>query len=265
MTWRVKDDSVKHCRDMWLRRTTTDECVFLVKNSNSTKRISSMSDAKQESSTNGKPGKAMTVAPLDMREIEFEMVGTSPLVINKFSGKAHQMMKDKQEQGEKSKKGRKRDAKDFQACFEAAKRIALEGWYGLHAGGLRNALISACRTAGFTMTRAKLSIFVVADGYDKDDGMPLVKLKCKEPEYTEMAVRNETGVVDLRARPMWREWGFNLRVRYDADQFSAEDVTNLVHRAGQQVGVGEGRPDSKKSAGMGWGMFTFKKHAEEVA
>jgi hypothetical protein len=44
-------------------------------------------------------------------------------------------------------------------------------------------------------------------------------------------------------------------VVYDADQFTLEDVSNLLARAGMQVGIGEGRPDSKMSAGMGWGTF----------
>jgi hypothetical protein len=54
---------------------------------------------------------------------------------------------------------------------------------------------------------------------------------------------------------MWREWGLTLKVKFDADQFSATDVTNLLLRAGLQVGVGEGRPDSRESAGLGWGTF----------
>jgi len=29
----------------------------------------------------------------------------------------------------------------------------------------------------------------------------------------------------------------------------------LLARVGMQVGIGEGRPDSKNSAGMGWGLF----------
>lgn len=33
-------------------------------------------------------------------------------------------------------------------------------------------------------------------------------------------------------------------------------MVNLLSRAGLQVGIGEGRPDSKKSAGMGYGLFT---------
>jgi len=68
-------------------------------------------------------------------------------------------------------------------------------------------------------------------------------------------VRNESGVVDLRMRPVWRRWEVVLRLRWDADQFSAADILNLVARAGLQVGVGEGRPDSPNSNGLGNGCW----------
>lgn len=116
-------------------------------------------------------------------------------------------------------------------------------------------MISACRLVGFKMTVAKLSVFVEADGLDADDGTPLVRIIGGEPERNEMVARNETGVADLRIRPMWRDWGARLRIRYDAGQFTMADVINLLHRAGAQVGVGEGRPDSRSSAGMGFGLF----------
>ena len=71
-----------------------------------------------------------------------------------------------------------------------------------------------------------------------------------------MAVRNESGVCDLRPRPMWRKgWEAVVRVRFDGDQFTLIDVANLLLRAGMQVGIGEGRPDSRNSCGMGWGLF----------
>mgnify|MGYP001580518047 FL=1 len=58
---------------------------------------------------------------------------------------------------------------------------------------------------------------------------------------------------------MWREgWEARVRIRYDGDQFSLADVSNLLARAGLQVGVGEGRADSKNSAGIGWGFFAMK-------
>ena len=50
----------------------------------------------------------------------------------------------------------------------------------------------------------------------------------------------------------------------DADQFSLTDITNLLSRVGAQVGIGEGRPDSKSSAGMGWGMFRLSDAQDEA-
>jgi hypothetical protein len=55
---------------------------------------------------------------------------------------------------------------------------------------------------------------------------------------------------------MWAAgWEARPTFRWDADQFSENDMVNLLARAGAQVGVGEGRPDSKMSAGCGWGEF----------
>jgi hypothetical protein len=74
-------------------------------------------------------------------------------------------------------------------------------------------------------------------------------------ERLDMIGRTETDVAMLTIRPMYREWSANLRIKFDADQFSVMDVTNLLARVGEQVAFGEGRHDSKNSAGMGWGTF----------
>jgi hypothetical protein len=42
---------------------------------------------------------------------------------------------------------------------------------------------------------------------------------------------------------------------YCQSSFTANDVVNLIARVGLQVGIGEGRPDSKESAGLGYGLF----------
>jgi hypothetical protein len=189
---------------------------------------------------------------------EFRIVGTAPYVQHKFSQKARQQMHETQVAGSTAKKGTKRNPKDFEAEFVAATHRDAQGRCGIPAPAFRNALISACRIVGFAMTRAKLSLFVEADSFDADDGTPLVFIE-PEPHYSELAVRNETGVPDLRARPMWDPgWRASVRISYDADQFTLTDVTNLLLRAGVQVGIGEGRPDSKRSAGMGWGLFRLE-------
>ena len=198
---------------------------------------------------------AVSIAPAKLLTAELSITGTAPLVQNKFSKKALEMMMATQAAGSQGKKGRKKEAKDFDAAFTAAQHVSEEGWYGIPAPAFRSAMISACRLCGFQMTKAKLSVFVEADGIDKDDGTPLVKLDAGEPEMHTAMVRVGMGVADVRARPMWRRWAAKLRVTYDADLFSISDVTNLLARAGQQVGIGEGRPDSKSSNGQGWGTF----------
>ena len=65
---------------------------------------------------------------------------------------------------------------------------------------------------------------------------------------------DQVGVFSVHARA-WTEWSASLRIRYDAGMLTADDVVNLIARVGLQVGVGEGRPDSKQSAGLGFGLF----------
>ena len=102
-----------------------------------------------------------------------------------------------------------------------------------------------------------MSIFCLHDTIDRDEGTPLVHLE-GDPELNESAVRLESGVASIAIRPMWRRWSAVVRLQWDGDQFGRNDVGNLLMRAGGQVGVGEGRPFSKKSHGMGWGTFELK-------
>lgn len=208
-------------------------------------------------------GEQLTIAPPKFQTAEFLVIGTSPYVQNKFSAKAREKMRQAQEAGSTARKGTKREPKDFQAAYEAATHRLPGGGHGIPAPAFRNACIDACRMAGFQMTRAKMSIFCEADGFDADDGTPLVKITKGEPTYLESTVRNESGVCDVRPRPLWHPgWEAVVRLRFDADQFTIQDVANLLLRAGLQVGIGEGRPFSKNSAGLGWGLFTLAGHGQ---
>jgi hypothetical protein len=198
----------------------------------------------------------VTIQAPNIQEAIFRIRGTAPYVQNKFSAKAREQMHATQEKGHVAKKGARREAKDFQLMYEQALHKGPDGWYGIPAPAFRNGLISACRLVGFVMTRAKLSLFIKPDGFDEDDMSPLVRIIKGEPKYFESAVRLESGVIDLHARPMWDAgWEADVKINFDADQFALQDVANLLTRVGLQVGVGEGRPDSKKSAGLGWGTF----------
>lgn len=192
----------------------------------------------------------------------FRIIGTAPLVQAKFSQKAKEQMMATQAAGQQARSKKAREAKDFDAVCDGSVHYSREGWIGIPAGAFRAAMISACRLVGFKMTLAKLSLFVEADGFDRDEGTPLVRLIAKDYKRVDMHVRNATGVIDIRSRPMWEEWQADVRVKFDGDQFSLTDVTNLLARVGQQVGLCEGRPDSKSSAGMGWGTFRLADESD---
>lgn len=208
---------------------------------------------------------AVTIKAPRFKTIEFKIEGTAPLVIHKFSAKARNQIIATQEAGSQAAGKKKREPKDFDAVYKGAMHLSREGWNGIPAGAFRNAMISACRTVGYKMTHAKLAAFVLADGFEEDDGTPLIKIHGTPKKHTTYA-RNDNGSVDIRVRPMWEKWYSIVRVRFDEDMFSAEDVANLMMRVGMQVGIGEGRPDSKNSAGMGWGTFSIasKNTTKEV-
>jgi len=189
--------------------------------------------------------------------LDLEALPDVPYVQHRFGQEAIRKMREAQELGgAPGKKRRAKTPRDFDRDYEGAFYRFPDGGYGMPASCFRNALISACRLVGFPMTMAKLSIFVEADGRDKFDSTPLVRL-IGEPVRTELPVRNATGVADIRVRPFFFDWRCVLRVRWDLNQFTEADVAALVLRAGAQVGVGEGRPDSRDSRGMGWGLFAL--------
>jgi hypothetical protein len=206
---------------------------------------------------------AMQITAPAFETLRFIIEGTAPLVVERFSKKGELMLK--MQEGSTAKGKRVRTARDYEKDAEDARyRDAQEKWEGVNAAAFRSGMISACRLVGFKMTLAKLSVFVEADGYDMHDGLPIVRIYGKSRTFTQHT-RNATGVVDIRSRPQYKEWAAALRVKYDTTQFRDEDMLNLIARVGMQVGIGAGRPDSKASAGCGWGTFRVVPTQHELA
>jgi len=198
----------------------------------------------------------IVIPPPNIKRVVATIEGTTPYVQNKFSEKARNAIREAQEAGSTARKGKKREPKDFQKACDAALHVSTEGWYGIPAAAFRCAMIDACRLVGFKMTIAKCSLVTIADGFDEDE-TGMVKITKGEPKMSVLPVPlPASGTMDLRARPMWGPgWQANVTIEFDADQFQPVDVLNLLIRAGRQIGVGEGRPFSKNSAGCGWGTF----------
>jgi hypothetical protein len=208
-------------------------------------------------------GKPLTttirIQPPKFEIAEFIIKGTAPLVIHRFSQKTKEEMKQKMESGKPASSRKTRQPKATDDLYEEARYRSKEGWDGFAASSVRNAMISACRLVGYKMTLARLSVFVIQDGWDGlEPEIPLIRIIGK-PKKIESMARVETGQPYITVRASYFPWSAKIRIRFDADQFTIQDVSNLLARVGLQVGLGEGRPDSKNSAGLGWGLFEVQQ------
>ena len=197
------------------------------------------------------------IKPANMVVTTIRIRGNAPYVQEAFSRRTREDIMAAMSTPRAAKKSKlARPVRDYEEEFQQAQHKSVPGWVGIPCAAFRAAMVDACRTANVVMVTAKLAISILPDGFDASDGTPLVRLSsATAPEKKALPVRNANGSIDIRVRPMWREWWADVQVQFDADMITAESIVNLLDRAGQQVGIGAGRPFSKKSVGQGWGTF----------
>jgi hypothetical protein len=197
----------------------------------------------------------VVITPPKMAAAMVLISGTAPYMQNRFSSENRDKMLATQKEGSASKKTRKAKApKDFEKIYQGSMHISQEGWHGIPATAIRNAMIDACRLTEMDMVRAKMCIFIVSQGLDVDSLEPLIKIEGK-PRMHIGRVKIGIASTDLAARAVFEKWSAKFQIQWDDDVFKAGDIVNLLARAGWQVGIGAGRPLSKTSGGMGMGTF----------
>lgn len=202
----------------------------------------------------GKQGDNMIVIPKpDFCKFKVTLKGVTPYIMHKFSEKAAQQIKDKQEQKAKAAKG-KRDPQS--ECWAAA--YVVKGTpgkpgavYGIPCRQIKAAMVGACRfTDGLNMTMARGAFWIGGEN-DRD----IASIKSKSPILREDAIRLPNGNLDLRYRPEFHDWKCTIIVEYLATVISAEMVCNLLSIAGKCCGLGELRPMSTSGPGGNNGLF----------
>lgn len=211
----------------------------------------------QKSQIESTAKETVTIRKANIKQVRPLLEGVSPLVQNAFPKKIEEELAEKHQAGgtSRSKKGN-REAKNFGELFKNAMHVGIDGRHGIPCAAFRAACIDACRLVDMKMTNAKMSLFCVEDTIDQASMEGLVCITKGEPQMHRNIVRLPNGNPDVRIRALWLPgWQVQPTFEFDADQFTVSDVYNLLERAGLQVGIGEGRPFSKNSFGMGWGRF----------
>jgi len=183
----------------------------------------------------------MSEAAIEITQIGTEtllvpIVGTSPLIVHRFSEKAKRQMLDNM-QGRKTPK----QAKDPKAEYEAAfYRLKGDG-YGFPSLAFKAATVGGARFySGVTMTALKQFLFI--HGEEGDDGRALTRIE-GEPIMREDVVTVGRNGSDLRYRPQFSESRTTLRLRYVTSALTQGSVISLINAGGMGVGVGEWRPE----------------------
>jgi hypothetical protein len=197
----------------------------------------------------------IVIEPIRPQIVQIPIIGVTPLVVCAWSEKARRQMLDKQ----MKKASRGKEAKDPHADYMASRYLSTEGWDGIPAGGVKGALVNACRAVdGLPMTLAKRMVFVRSQGMTAK-GQGLVKVE-GTPEMHEGMVRLDNGgTADIRFRAMFKQWSALLEIEFLSSVISAEQVCNLVELAGYIEGLCEHRPGSPKSCTGDWGRFKIQR------
>lgn len=196
--------------------------------------------------TNGKPPTEVPNIALDRIEVQQLLVpilGTSPLLVHRFSEKAKRLMLDRM-QGRKTPK----EAKDPTAEYEAAFYRFEDGGYGFPVIAFKAATVGAARFYGKDVKMTELRQFVFMRGDIGVDGKQLARID-GEPEMAEDVVRIGNGGTDLRYRPLFREWSTTLHVTYVKSALTQTSLLSLIDAGGLGVGIGEWRPERKGDFG----------------
>lgn len=197
--------------------------------------------------TNGKPAVEVTAAiqidRIAAEVLSVPIVGTTPLIVHRFSEKAKRKMLDAM-QGRKSPKENKNPEADYEAAFY---RFA-DGGYGFPVVAFKAATVEASRFYGKDVTKVGLRQFVFMRGEVGVDGQALARID-GEPKMREDVVRLGRGSSDLRYRPEFTEWSTTLEVVYVTSALTRSSVLSLIDAGGMGVGVGEWRPEKNGDFG----------------
>lgn len=191
-------------------------------------------------------GNEISLRRLDRIVFEVPIIGTSPLIVNRWSEKAKTMMLAAQQTAARPKK----EPKDPVANFEASRYRLDDERDGFPSTAFKASIVHAARLFdGITQVQIKQTVIVLGEGTEQ-----LVPLEYGEITMREDTPRNASGVADLRYRAQYWPWSAVLKVRTIGGQFDEKSVLALVDAAGIG-GVGEWRPTSPKSATGTYGTF----------
>lgn len=200
--------------------------------------------------TGADEGAQIVISKIGTETLLVPILGTSPLIVHKFSEKSKRQMLDNM-RGVKTPK----QPKDPDAEYEAAAYKLDDGQYGFPSIALKSATVSAARffDKSVTMVGLRQTIFIRGE-FSKVENQDMLRITAPDgsptnPVMREDVVRVGQGGTDLRYRPMFTEWAAVAEVTYVRSMLTRDSVLSLIEAGGLGVGIGEWRPEKKGDMG----------------
>ena len=221
--------------------------------------------------------KSLAIKSVELCEVRFSIVGTTPLITHCWSEKAKKQMRDTQTGvAKKSKHTKKIPVNDFLCSLnwltkmpelgaddkeaeknfdEACKKGAA---WGFHIGGIKKAFITGASRSGLDVKMTELKGTFILKGAGEHSNDDYAEIFTPEPpkmrEDTVM-VGGMSKVADLRYRGQFDKWEIPLIMIYNKNgKYSLEQLLSLVNAGGFATGIGEMRPEKNGQ----YGMFALK-------
>jgi hypothetical protein len=199
--------------------------------------------------------------------IDFWIVGDTPLITHAWSEKARREMLAKQVKATRAGK----EARDPQADFVNSLYEMAENIYGFPVSGIKNCILSAAhKDKGIARTTVQAALWLEGDMVRTRPAlagavcdMPLVRIYGSAPEMREDMVRVGAGLnktATLAYRGQFRTWAMSIRGKVNSSVLPIDALTFLIQEAGLSAGIGEWRNERR---GM-FGAFHIATMAEEA-
>lgn len=184
----------------------------------------------------------VAIPAIETQRVTITLIGISPLVMNRFSPTAIKAIRDKQTGEATNKRGKKKPDQLYEESIYRKE----DGSLTFPASALKAVALGGVRhVEGLTIIASPGLFFI-------DEDSIVVEGK---PEKFEAVVRNETGVCDLRYRAKFHEWSLTFSVDFDPNAITLAQLLHLYVQGGHRVGIGDGRPASKKNHNFAFGRF----------
>jgi hypothetical protein len=210
----------------------------------------------------GGPAK-LVIKPIETELLAIDIVGTSPLIVSRFSEKAKTQMLAAQ-QGVRRQPEKRDPRREFLASLYRAGVNGETGEvrFGIPAMAFKMATIGAGRYYGKQVKMTELRQFMFFYGVSVPtepsrmvvlDGRPMMR-----EDYVRLAGVNHPA--DLRYRGCFPRWSATLYVSYTKNLIDRDSLVSLIEAGGMGVGVGEWRPERNGE----FGTFRIADHDDAI-